>query len=59
MVVHCVAMSYLLSKLGSKKEVDNAIRYTEDKVLVLRFGNEGDQECMRLDDIVSIISPTR
>ncbi len=46
-------MSYVLSKLESKKDVDNAIRCTEDKVLVLRFGREGDQECMRLDDIVS------
>jgi hypothetical protein len=46
-------MSYVLNKLESKKEVDNAIRCTEDKVLVLRFGTESDQECMRLDDIVS------
>lgn len=47
-------MSYVLSKLGSKTEVDNAIRSTEDKVLVLRFGKESDQDCMRLDDIVSL-----
>ena len=47
-------MSYVLNKLESKKEVDNAIRSTEDKVLVLRFGKESDQECMRLDDIVSV-----
>ena len=49
-------MSYVLSKLESKKEVDNAIRSTEDKVLVLRFGKESDQDCMRLDDIVSLNS---
>ncbi|CAB3998300.1 thioredoxin 4B [Paramuricea clavata] len=46
-------MSYVLSKLGSKTEVDNAIRCTEDKVLVLRFGRESDQECMRVDDILA------
>ena len=46
-------MSYVLNKLVSKKEVDNAIRCTEDRVLVLRFGSESDQECMMLDDIVS------
>ena len=49
-------MSYVLSKLESKKEVDNAIRSTEDKVLVLRFGKESDQDCMRLDDLVSLNS---
>ena len=46
-------MSYVLNKLVSKKEVDNAIRSTEDKVLVLRFGRESDQECMMLDDILA------
>lgn len=46
-------MSYILSKLSSKKEVDNAIRSTEDKVLVLRFGRENEAECMILDNIVS------
>lgn len=46
-------MSYVLNKLSSKKEVDNAIRHTEDKVLVLRFGRESETECMKLDDIVS------
>ena len=47
-------MSYILSKLESKKDVDSAIRSTEDKVLVLRFGRESDVDCMRLDDIVSV-----
>lgn len=48
-------MNVELGKLESKKEVDNAIRSTEDKVLVLRFGRENDQECMRLDNIVSVL----
>lgn len=46
-------MSYVLNKLSSKKEVDNAIRHTEDKVLVLRFGRESETECMKLDDILA------
>ncbi|KAK3753804.1 hypothetical protein QZH41_018460 [Actinostola sp. cb2023] len=45
-------MSYLLTGLKHKKEVDNAIKSTEDKVLVLRFGRETDTVCMQLDDIV-------
>lgn len=47
------AMSYVLNKLSTKNEVDNAIRHTEDKLLVLRFGRESEAECMKLDDIVS------
>ncbi|EDO37547.1 predicted protein [Nematostella vectensis] len=46
-------MSYLLNKLRTKKEVDNAIKSTEDKVLVLRFGREADPVCMQLDDILA------
>ena len=46
-------MSYVLPKLVTKKEVDRAIKSTEDKVLVLRFGKETDGECMELDHIVS------
>ena len=45
-------MSYLLSKLRTKKEIDQAIRSTLEKVLVLRFGDENDAVCMQLDDIV-------
>ena len=45
-------MSYVLNKLNTKKEVDNAIKTCEDKVLVLRFGRENDTVCQQLDDIV-------
>lgn len=45
-------MSYLLRKLETKSDVDNAIRATEDLVLVLRFGKESDLTCMQLDEIV-------
>lgn len=46
-------MSFLLSKLQTKKDVDRAIKTTEDKVLVLRFGKDSDLACLQLDDIVS------
>jgi hypothetical protein len=45
--------AYLLDKLHTKKEIDRAIKTTEDKVLVLRFGKESDPDCLQLDDIVS------
>ena len=46
-------MSFILPRLEAKKDVDRAIKSTEDKVLVLRFGRETDAVCMQLDDIVS------
>ena len=47
-------MAYVLPRLTTKKEVDGAIKRTEDKVLVLRFGREADSVCMQLDEIVSV-----
>ncbi|XP_071504736.1 thioredoxin-like protein 4B [Diadema antillarum] len=46
-------MSYLLPKLSTKKAVDDIIKQTEDKVLVLRFGRDDDVVCMQLDEILS------
>ena len=46
-------MSFLLPKLSSKKAVDQAIKSTAEKVLVLRFGRDEDPVCLQLDDIVS------
>ena len=46
-------MSYVLPHLETKQDVDRAIKSSEDKVLVLRFGKETDAVCMQLDDIVS------
>ncbi|XP_059760893.1 thioredoxin-like protein 4B isoform X3 [Balaenoptera ricei] len=46
-------MSFLLPKLSSKKEVDQAIKSTAEKVLVLRFGRDEDPVCLQLDDILS------
>ncbi|KAK3102007.1 hypothetical protein FSP39_008055 [Pinctada imbricata] len=50
-------MSFLLSKLETKTEVDEAIRSTEDVVLVLRFGREADHGCLQLDHILSKAAP--
>lgn len=47
-------MSYLLTELKTKKEIDHVILNTIDKVLVLRFGRASDITCMQLDEIVSI-----
>lgn len=46
-------MSLFLPKLETKKEVDQAIKTVEDKVLVLRFGRDTDTVCMQLDEIIS------
>ena len=45
-------MSYVLPQLKTKKGVDEAIKGSEDKVVVLRFGREQDAVCLQLDDIV-------
>eukprot|EP01112_Ceratiomyxa_fruticulosa_P003661 TRINITY_DN1397_c0_g1_i1.p1 TRINITY_DN1397_c0_g1~~TRINITY_DN1397_c0_g1_i1.p1 ORF type:complete len:150 (-),score=29.23 TRINITY_DN1397_c0_g1_i1:213-662(-) len=45
-------MSLFLTKLNTKRDVDEAIRDTLDKVLVLRFGRENDPVCMQLDEIL-------
>ena len=51
-----VEVSFLLPKLTSKKEVDQAIKSTAEKVLVLRFGRDEDPVCLQLDDILSKMS---
>ena len=45
-------MSFMLTKLTSKNDVDSAIKDTEDLVLVLRFGRDEDKTCLQLDHIV-------
>jgi len=46
-------MSYLLETLTKKEEIDNLIRNTIDKVLVLRIGRASDIVCMQLDEILA------
>ncbi|KAG7390323.1 Thioredoxin-like protein 4B [Phytophthora pseudosyringae] len=44
--------SLLLEQLASKAAVDDAVRGTKDRVLVLRFGRASDTVCLQQDDIV-------
>jgi hypothetical protein len=41
-----------MQSLTKKEEVDELIRNTIDKVLVLRIGRASDPVCMQLDEIV-------
>ncbi|KAE9037617.1 hypothetical protein PR003_g6141 [Phytophthora rubi] len=45
--------SLLLEQLASKAAVDDAIRGTKDRVLVLRFGRASDVVCLQQDDILA------
>ncbi|CEG40990.1 thioredoxin-like protein 4b [Plasmopara halstedii] len=45
--------SLLIEQLSTKSAVDDAIRSTEDRVLVLRFGRASDSVCLLHDDIMA------
>ncbi|KAG3114372.1 hypothetical protein PI124_g6291 [Phytophthora idaei] len=45
--------SLLLEQLSTKSAVDDAIRGTKDRVLVLRFGRASDTVCLQQDDILA------
>jgi DIM1 family U5 snRNP protein len=44
-------MSYLLPHLRSGWHVDQAILTEEERVVVLRFGRDADETCMRMDEV--------
>ncbi|KAL6784437.1 hypothetical protein ACKKBG_A01790 [Auxenochlorella protothecoides x Auxenochlorella symbiontica] len=46
-------MSYLLPHLRSGYAVDQAILAEEDRVVVLRFGHDYDDQCMQMDEILA------
>ncbi|KAL5014980.1 hypothetical protein ScPMuIL_009250 [Solemya velum] len=50
-------MDYFSPKLASKAEIDDAIRKTEDLVLVLSFVKDNDQTCLQLDNILFKVGP--
>lgn len=52
-----IAMTHLTT-LRSKREVDEAIRNTDDLLLVLRFGRADDPTCARLDHTVPTPVPS-
>ncbi|TMW63343.1 hypothetical protein Poli38472_002284 [Pythium oligandrum] len=45
--------SLLLEQLTTKAAIDDAIRSTKDKVLILRFGRASDLVCMQQDDVLA------
>merc|ERR1712205_129450 len=47
------AMSYLLPHLRNGWAVDQAILSEEDRVVVIRFGSDADDTCMRMDETLA------
>lgn len=44
-------MSYLLPHLRSGWEVDQAILSEEERVIIIRFGHDWDEQCMQMDEV--------
>merc|ERR1712216_30628 len=51
-----LAMSYLLPHLRSGWHVDQAILTEEERVVVLRFGRDADETCMRMDETLASVA---
>jgi U5 snRNP protein, DIM1 family len=49
-------MSYMLPHLRSGYAVDQAILGEEDRVVVIRFGHDGDAQCMQMDEILASVA---
>ncbi|KAG8777310.1 U4/U6-U5 snRNP complex subunit dib1 [Serendipita sp. 411] len=49
-------MSYFLPHLKSGWHVDQAILSEEDRVVVIRFGHDGDPQCMKMDETLNGVS---
>ncbi len=49
-------MSYLMPHLPSGWHVDEAIKSEEDRVVVIRFGHDWDDQCMVMDNTLYEIS---
>lgn len=43
-------MSYFLPHLPSGWHVDEAIKSEEDRVVIIRFGHDWDNQCMTMDE---------
>lgn len=48
--------SIVLPHLPSGWHVDQAILSEEDRLVVIRFGRDGDPDCMRQDDVLARIA---
>ncbi|KAI9189114.1 U4/U6-U5 snRNP complex subunit dib1 [Blastocladiella emersonii ATCC 22665] len=49
-------MSYLLPHLTNGWQVDQAILSEEDRVVVIRFGHDADEDCMVMDETLASIA---
>lgn len=45
-------MSYMLPHLRTGWHVDQAILSEEERIVILRFGRDRDEECMRQDEVL-------
>jgi U5 snRNP protein, DIM1 family len=45
-------MSYMLPHLHTGWHVDQAIMSEDDRLVVIRFGRDYDQECMKQDEVL-------
>lgn len=45
-------MSYMLPHLRTGWHVDQAILAEEERIVVIRFGRDRDEECMKQDEIL-------
>ena len=52
-------MSYLLPHLKNGWAVDQAILSEDDRVVVIRFGSDADDTCMRMDEVCAKSSERR
>ena len=46
-------MSYLIPHLANGWEVDQAILSEEERVVIMRFGTDGDATCMLMDEVLA------
>ena len=51
-------MSYMLPHLHSGWAVDQAILGEEERVIVIRFGHDDNEECMKMDECLFKIAET-
>ncbi|PWA36491.1 thioredoxin-like protein YLS8 [Artemisia annua] len=51
-------MSYLLPHLHSGWQVDQAILAEEERVVIIRFGNDGNATCMQMDEVLASVANT-
>ncbi|KAF5185183.1 Thioredoxin-like protein 4a [Thalictrum thalictroides] len=51
-------MSYSLKKLDHAWKVDRAIVEEEERVVIIRFGHDGDTTCMQMDEVLVSVADT-